>query len=72
MPNKLSCPGPLTLSATTSDPDGDVADVRWYLEEKLIESSVTSIDFTQNATVRAVATDARGAATSAEKAISCL
>jgi hypothetical protein len=59
------------VGASFSDPDGDLDVVRWYLDDNLIEATTTSLTFTLGHTVRAVAYDDRGAATTATKTVTC-
>jgi hypothetical protein len=67
----ITCPRSVTFGATASDPDSDLASVRWYVDDVLMSASTTSIAFTTTHELRAVATDARGARTSATKTIVC-
>src|SRR5690606_6324401 len=61
----ISCPTSVPLSATASDPDGDLVGVRWYVDDVLMSSSTTAVGFTTSHELRAVASDARGARTTA-------
>lgn len=70
-PSSVTCSTSVSLTATTSDPDGDLDSVRWYVDDELLASSVSSIPITMAHTLRAVARDERGAATTATKAITC-
>lgn len=70
-PSTISCPGTLSLSATVTDPDSDASSLRWYIDDVLMSSGTTSITMTEGHTLRAVARDARGAATTATHAVAC-
>jgi hypothetical protein len=71
-PSTFSCPTAMTLTSTASDPDSDLASVRWYVDGVLLAPSVTAIPMTGPHTLRAVARDARGAATTATRPVTCL
>jgi hypothetical protein len=71
-PSTVSCPTGITLVSTAADPDSDLAAVRWYVDDVLIAPSVSTIPMTGPHTLRAVAYDARGAATTATQTITCL
>jgi hypothetical protein len=71
-PSTLSCPTTMTLTSTAADPDSDLAAVRWYVDDVLLAPSVSSIPMTGPHTLRAVAYDARGAATTATSSVACL
>ena len=71
-PSSVTCGAATTLSATATDPNGDLDDVRWYIDGVLLSPATTSVVFTRQHTVRAVARDLRGAATTAKKVVSCL
>jgi hypothetical protein len=49
----------------------DLVSVRWYVDDVLMSASTTSLAFTAAQELRAVATDARGARTTATKTIAC-
>lgn len=70
-PSSVTCPGNLVLSATASDPNGDLQGVRWYVDDVLIAPNTTTIPITQSHVLRAVARDARGAATTKTKSVTC-
>lgn len=73
VPSAVTCPtSSLQLTANTSDPDADLASVRWYVDDALLGPTVTAIPVTQAHTLRVVARDARGATTTDVKAVSCL
>jgi acetyl esterase/lipase len=71
-PSTFSCPTMMTLTSTASDPDADLVSVRWYVDDVLLAPSVTTLPMTGAHTLRAVARDARGAATPATKSVACL
>jgi hypothetical protein len=71
IPATVSCPSNVDLDAIASDPDDDLDTVRWWIDDVLMSASTTSVTFTQGHTVRAVAYDERGAATTATKTITC-
>lgn len=71
-PAQVTCGQTTNLTANASDPDGDLDGVRWYVDDVLLASSVSSLVFTTGHTLRAVATDDRGAATTDEIQITCL
>jgi hypothetical protein len=62
----------MTLTSTAAEPDSDLASVRWTVDHVLIAPSVTTLPMTGPHTLRAVARDARGAATTATKSVTCL
>jgi hypothetical protein len=68
----FSCPTTMTLTSTAADPDSDLVGVRWYVDDVLLAPSVTTIPMTGPHTLRAVARDARGAATTATQSVACL
>jgi hypothetical protein len=70
-PASVSCGANVTLTASTSDPDNDLDSVRRYVDDVLISPSTSKIRITQAHVLRAVAYDARGAATTTTKGISC-
>jgi len=72
IPSTVSCPSSVDLDATASDPDGDLDVVRWYVDDVLIDGATTSLTFTEQHEVRAVAFDDRGAATTATKTVDCI
>lgn len=72
VPASVSCSGGVSLTATATDPDTDLASLRWYVDDVLLAPNTTTIPFTQAHVLRAVARDARGATTTDVKAVSCL
>jgi hypothetical protein len=70
-PSLVECPGPLSLTANASDPDGDLEQVRWYVDDVPLAPGVNTIAMTEGHELRAVATDERGASQTATKAVSC-
>lgn len=70
-PTQVSCPGALVLHHDASDPDGDLASVRWYVDDVLISSAISTLPFTTSHVLRAVARDSRGATTAATKTVTC-
>lgn len=71
IPSEVTCPSTVSLASTASDPDGDYDRVRWYIDDKLMAPSVSSITMTDDHVFRAVAFDDRGAATTAEASVTC-
>ena len=71
IPSEVTCPSTVSLDSTTSDPDNDVDRVRWYIDDKLMAPSTTSITMTDDHVFRAVVFDSRGAATTAESSVTC-
>jgi hypothetical protein len=71
-PGGVSCPTTLALDATVVDPDGDLASVRWFVDDVLVSPSVSSIPMTTAHALRLVARDARGATTTVRKDVHCL
>ena len=65
------CPTTLALTHNAADPDGDLASVRWYVDDVLLAPTTTSIPATTGHTLRAVARDDRGATTTATRTFSC-
>ena len=73
IPNQVPCNGPPTdLTATISDPEGDIESVRWFLGDVLLEESIARISFTQAHTVTLRVRDERGATLVRSKAVTCL
>lgn len=70
-PSSVTCGASVSLTASTGDPDGDFDSVRWYVDDELVAAATTSIQVTVPHTLRAVARDARGAATTATQSITC-
>jgi hypothetical protein len=70
-PSTVPCPSTQTLSATASDPNGDLGPVRWEVDGIRMRPNITTMAFTRNHTLRAYATDARGAVTSKTKVVAC-
>ena len=70
-PTSVNCPGTVNLTATTGDPDGDFDFLRWYVDDNLIAQGTTSIQISESHTLRAVAFDQRGAATTDVSTIDC-
>ena len=72
-PPLIACDGSnVALAASVSDPDGDLAEVRWYVDDVLMGASVSSIPMNSGHLLRAVAFDARGAATTDVLTLACL
>ncbi len=72
MSETVPCDGSTTvLSSNTWDDDGDLDTVEWFIDGVKMNSSVTSIPFTTAHELAVVATDARGAVTTATKDIQC-
>lgn len=71
VPTSFGCPTTKSLTASVSDPDGDLATVRWYVDDVLVDASKHSMTFTESHVLRAVARDARGAASTDVRAITC-
>lgn len=61
----------VALTASVSDPDSDLYEVLWYVDDVLLGPSVTSIPVTQAHEIRAVAIDDRGAATTDTLSLGC-
>lgn len=71
VPSSVTCSVPTTLASTSSDPDGDVDDVRWYVDDELVHAGTTALTWTTSHELKAVVRDDRGAATTATKTVSC-
>jgi hypothetical protein len=67
----VPCPSTQTLSATASDPNGDLGPVQWEVDGIRMKPGITTMAFTRNHVLRAYATDARGAVTSKTKSVAC-
>lgn len=72
VPSAVTCPSWVDLDATATDPDSDLATVRWYVDDVLISPTTSRLKFTGPHVLRAVARDARGATRSATKSVTCL
>ena len=70
-PSSVACPGGLVLTANASDPDGDLQGVRWYVDDVLIAPGTSTLAMTRSHVLRAVARDARGAAKTHTKTVTC-
>jgi hypothetical protein len=70
-PSSIACPGTLSLTATTSDPDQDLSHVRWTVDGVLLAPGTTSIPMSAAHQLKAVAFDARGAATTDWASVVC-
>ncbi|MCH9680979.1 MAG: DUF1929 domain-containing protein [Deltaproteobacteria bacterium] len=70
-PAQVPCGEPVTLGAVATDPNGDLADVRWKVDGVLVGPAVDSMVFTTGHTVEVTARDARGAATTARRQVQC-
>jgi hypothetical protein len=70
-PATFPCPGVLPLTQTSSDPDGDLASVRWTVDGVPIAPGTSTIPFTRAHVLRAVARDSRGATTTATQTVTC-
>lgn len=70
-PSSVACPGSLVLTANATDPDGDLQGVRWYVDDVLMAPGTSTIAMTRPHTLRAVARDARGAAKTHTKTVTC-
>jgi hypothetical protein len=70
-PATVRCPGALVLAHDTSDPDGDLKSVRWYVDDVLLSSATSTLPFTKSHALRAVARDSRGATTTATRTVMC-
>lgn len=67
----VDCPDTVALTADTFDAEYDLESLRWYVDDVLLDAGTTSIDFTTDHVLRAVARDARGATRSATKSVTC-
>jgi hypothetical protein len=72
VPSTLTCPQTRALTGTASDADGDLASVRWLVDDVLLSASTTSMAFTQDHDLTAVVRDARGATRTVTKHVDCL
>ena len=66
------CNYPMYFNASVSDPDSDLDETRWYVDDVLMSQGVSSIVVTQGHTYRVEARDDRGAVTSDEQYVGCL
>ncbi|MBV1856919.1 MAG: hypothetical protein KUG77_00810 [Nannocystaceae bacterium] len=71
MPTTVTCENVLALSGSFSDPDGDLDEVRWFVDGVRLADSVSSITISEAHEIRAVAVDDRGAATSDSVQVGC-
>ncbi len=72
VPAAVTCGTSRALTATTSDPNGDIVSTRWLVDGRLLAASVSSVTFTGTRELSVRVRDARGATTTAKKVISCL
>jgi hypothetical protein len=71
IPNSVTCPSTVSLTASTSDAEYDVTSVRWRVDDVLLDEAVTAVDFTQAHDLTAVIHDSRGATTTVTKHVAC-
>ena len=72
LPASVSCPGQLELLlASGSDPDDDIASLRWLVDGVLLSDTWPTIDFTEDHEITAVIRDDRGATTSDTATVVC-
>src|SRR5690606_37575442 len=70
VPSQLLCPSMLDFDdVSVSDPDDDLATVRYYIDDVLMAPEVESVDFTGPHELRVVATALRGGATTETKQV---
>ncbi len=68
----VACPSTQTLSATASDPNGDlVTPVRWEIDGVRMVPGISTMAFTHNHVLKAYARDARGATATKTKSVAC-
>lgn len=73
LPSAVTCPDTLALSVSSaSDPDNDIASLRWVVDGVLLEDPNPTISITQAHEVTAIVRDARGATTTDTKVITCI
>jgi len=60
-----------SLTATTSDPNGDAGPVRWRVDGVLLAPGTVRMLVTRGHTLEAIVRDGRGATTTARKVITC-
>jgi hypothetical protein len=71
LPGSVTCGNAVLLSGTFGDPDGDLAQVQWYVDDVPLDASVQSVPIHETHVFRAVARDARGASTTAKATVTC-
>lgn len=72
VPSQVTCGAGRSLTATTSDPNGDIVSTRWLVDGVLLAASVSSVTFTGTHELSLRVRDARGATATARKVVSCL
>jgi hypothetical protein len=72
VPNAVTCPSTVPLNKTVTDANGDIAEVRWWVDGVLLDETVTAIPFTAAHTLTARVRDARGATRTKTKSVGCL
>lgn len=70
-PSLVTCGTPTAVDAAASDPDDDLTEIRWKVDGVLIDAGTTALTFTGQHVIEATARDARGASSTARKAIQC-
>lgn len=68
----VPCNQPTTLSANVSDPEMDVDQIRWFVDDVLLDESVTAVQFYDGAVLKLRVRDERGATTVDTKTIQCI
>lgn len=72
VPSQVTCGTPRALTATVSDPNGDIVSTRWLVNGVLLASTVSSVTFTGTRELAVRVRDSRGATTTVKKVVSCL
>jgi hypothetical protein len=71
VPPSVPCNTPFALSYSASDPDNDLAGVRWRVNGALLAPNTTTLKISGPRLLSITATDARGASTTAKKQVAC-
>jgi hypothetical protein len=71
MPSSVGCGTSVDLDVDASDPDDDIARVRWEVDGVLLDDSLDSIEINAAHEIRVIVRDARGATTTDTHAITC-
>lgn len=71
VPSSVRCDTPFTLAYSASDPDSDLAGVRWRVNGALLAPNTTTLSISGPRLLSITATDARGASTTASKQVTC-
>lgn len=71
-PSAPPCGVEVPLQVIAQDPDGDLAEVRWMVDDLLLATDTDQVSFTVPRVLKARLRDARGATTTLRKEVTCV